>query len=354
VPALHALVFPLLVWAALRFGVDGAAWALLEVVCVAVWCDMRGHGAFIPSGNGAAAYALAEQAFLSMAAVATLTLAAALAERRWAMERFRRLVESAPNGIVMVDASDRITFANLRAQHMFGYKQEELVGQRVDILVPPVSRDAYASMRSQFLNDPVEAPIGSGRDLLAQRKDGSLLSVEIGLNPVRTQEGPMVLASLLDISERKLAEERLRAAYLEKEVLLKEVYHRVKNNLQIASALISLQSRHVSEQAARDALARGEARIHSMALVHEQLYRSENLSTLDVGSYLGTLVGYLRTQFNEPLRIQVECDAIHLGMDQAIPCGLIVTELVTNASRHAFVDGRCGEVVVGHSRSNPT
>jgi two-component system, sensor histidine kinase PdtaS len=345
--ALRSIVFPFLIWAVLRFHLGVVAWALVAVASVAVWAVIGGHGAFDANSSNDAARALAAvQAFLAIAAVTTLSLAAVLAERRSAAQRFQRVVDAAPNGIMMIDATGHIAFANAQLLRMFGYVLEELVGRSADMLAPPGSRATLLSLRAQFLASPANRPMGSVGHLNAQRKDGSPFDVEIGLSPIDTADGPMILVAVVDISARKEAEQRLRAAYAEKEVLLKEVYHRVKNNLQIVSALISLQAKNVPEQAARDALARGEARIHSMALVHEQLYQSQNLATLDVSGYITTLVSHLSSQFIEPAHIRVECDAIALGMDQAIPCGLIITELVTNACRHAFVDGRHGEIAV--------
>jgi PAS domain S-box-containing protein len=347
--ALRSLVFPFLVWTALRFGVGAVTWSLVAVAGVALWEVISSNHALAAADSDVAAQAVIVQAFLVIASVTTLSLAAALAEKRAATRRFRRVVEAAPNGIVMVDGDGRITLANAQAQRLFGYSRAELLGQHIAALVSHGEIDSPSGQAwslAGILHRSEDLPIDAGRDLYAKRKDGSRLAVEIGLNRIDTAEGPMVLAALVDISERKQNEQRLRAAYEEKEVLLKEVYHRVKNNLQIVSALISLQAKNMHEDAARQALARGQARIQSIALVHEQLYQSANLATLDVANYVTTLATHLRSQFREAARIRVECAAIALGMDQAIACGLIITELVTNAIRHAFVDGRHGEVVV--------
>jgi two-component system sensor kinase FixL len=127
-----------------------------------------------------------------------------------ALRRFRLAVEAAPNGIVMVDASGRITMLNRQAESMFGYALAELLGQPVEILVPEGSRAVHPSLRSAFVAEPVPRPMGAGRDLFGLRKDGSEFPVEIGLNPIETEEGPMVLASVVDISARKRAELELR------------------------------------------------------------------------------------------------------------------------------------------------
>jgi len=147
--------------------------------------------------------------------------------------------------------------------------------------------------------------------------------------------------------ERRRAEEQLRASLADKEVLLKEVHHRVKNNLQVITSLLSLQSEHIRDPHALDIFKDSESRVRSMALIHETLYRSGNLSRLDVSDYLKTLVHDLVGFYgggSSPVRLQTDIEAIELGLDTAIHCGLLVNELVSNALKHAFPGGRGGTV----------
>lgn len=134
-----------------------------------------------------------------------------VAERRRAEESFRVVVEEAPNGIVMVEGDGRIVLVNKAAEALFGYSREELVGQPVEIFVPPAQRRAHPRFRTAYLGSPESRPMGSGRDLTALRKDGTTFPVEIGLNPVETTAGPRILATIIDITERNRAEENFRA-----------------------------------------------------------------------------------------------------------------------------------------------
>ncbi len=127
-----------------------------------------------------------------------------ITERRLAEERFRLVVDAAPNAIIMANKEGRITLANAQAESLFGYAREELVGQTVEVLVPERLRSNHAGKRRSYFSDA--RPIGTGRELLGRRKDGSEVSIDIGLNPIHTSEGLCVLASIIDISERKLAE----------------------------------------------------------------------------------------------------------------------------------------------------
>ena len=145
-----------------------------------------------------------------------------------------------------------------------------------------------------------------------------------------------------DITERKLAEEKLVASLEEKEILLREVHHRVKNNLAAIIALLDMQRKALGNPAASTALANIANRIASMALVHERLYQSENLSQIDFQEYLSALVSHLRTSLNAPrdLRCSVNAKGIGMGLDGAVPVGMIVNELVVNAMKYAFPDNK--------------
>jgi two-component sensor histidine kinase len=153
-----------------------------------------------------------------------------------------------------------------------------------------------------------------------------------------------------DISDRKAAEQQLRDSLREKEVLLKEVHHRVKNNLQIISSLLNLQARETEHPAAVRALRDSQSRIHSMALIHEQLYRSDNLASIDFAEYVRELTAHVSRSVGaaaQRVSVRVEVDPTPLPLDLAVPCGMIINELFTNAVEHAFPEGGGGEIAVG-------
>jgi two-component system sensor kinase FixL len=127
-------------------------------------------------------------------------------ELQFGEERFRRVVEAAPSGMIMVNQEGQITLANLQAEKIFGYPREELLGRPIEMLLPERLRSGYQELRHDYLCDPQARPMGAGRELFGRRKDGSEIPVEIGLSPIHTSKGLLVLASIVDISERKLAE----------------------------------------------------------------------------------------------------------------------------------------------------
>jgi|ERR1700730_7432345 PAS domain S-box-containing protein len=154
--------------------------------------------------------------------------------------RFRQVVESAPNAMVMINHRGVIEMVNAQAERVFGYERREMLGQSVEMLVPDRFRRNHPSLRNSFFSAPVSRPMGAGRDLYGLRKDGSEFPVEIGLNPIETEEGSMVLSAIVDISDRKHKEESIQSALREKDILLGEIHHRVKNNLQIVHSLLGL------------------------------------------------------------------------------------------------------------------
>ena len=263
--------------------------------------------------------------------------------------RFREVVESAPAAMIMVNRDGLMEMVNTQTERLFGYSRLELVGQPVEKLVPERFRARHPGLRGGFLSVPIARPMGAGRDLYALRRDGSEFPVEIGLNPIATDEGSMVLSAIVDISDRKLKEESIRAALREKELLLQEIHHRVKNNLQIIHSLLDMQFSRIGEPAVAEMVRESQSRIQSMALIHQMLYLSGDFAEVDFRDFLQSFVPYLVSTYGaEPSRVAVSVDAgtVRLPINLAIPCGLAVNELISNALKHGFPTDRSGEVSV--------
>jgi len=268
---------------------------------------------------------------------------------RQAESRFRGLLEAAPDGIVVVDSTGRIVIVNSQTERMFGYARQQLIGEPIEILVPDRFRDVHIADRDAYLGDPRTRPMGAGRALTGRKRDGTEFPIEISLSPLRTESENLVMSIVRDISERRRAEELLQASLREKEALLKEIHHRVKNNLQVTSSLLRLQAGTIEDARVREVFEQTQSRIRSMALVHEKLYQSSNLAQIDFGDYIRSLAALLFQSCGvdeNHIRLDVGGDDVLLTIETAVPCGLIVNEVLSNALKHAFPGNGYGRIHV--------
>jgi PAS domain S-box-containing protein len=267
---------------------------------------------------------------------------------RRAEERFRIMVEAAPNAMVMVDAQGRIALINSQTEKLFGYGRGLLLGQPVAMLVPERFRSGQFSDRCDFFNAiPAARGAGSRRDLFGVSEDGAEMPIEIGLNPITTAEGNFVLASIIDLTDRKASEDSLKRSLKEKLALLQEVHHRVKNNLQIISSLLAMQASVLLDAEIVAKLADSQRRVMSMAMIHEHLYRHEDMSSIDLAEYVRDLTAHLFSSYVQTPSIIPRLDLVptKLSIEQSVPCGLILNELITNAIKYAYPAGK-GEIQV--------
>lgn len=254
-------------------------------------------------------------------------------------EHFRIAIEAAPTGMLMADPSGAIVLVNSQIETLFGHTREELTGKPVETLVPVRFHGSHPRLRAAFASEPRIRAMAAGRDLYGLRKDGTEVPIEIRLNPLETPNGTYVLSSIVDITERKLAAEQLRNSLHEKEALLKEIHHRVKNNLQVVSSLLSLQANYVADEGTRAALLQSQSRIHSIALVHERLYQGADVTRTVFTNYIRDVVDQLAHAHaidQRAIRCKVHHSDLELPIDECIACGIIVNELVTNSIKHAF------------------
>ncbi len=279
-----------------------------------------------------------------------------ITERKRAAERLALAVEAAPNAMILVSADGRIAMVNSQVERVFGWPRDELLGQPIETLVPVRFRAGHPAHRDAFFRGPSTRPMGGGRDLYGVRKDGTELPVEIGLNPIQTADGFFVLAAVIDITQRKQAERQLLASLAEKEALLKEIHHRVKNNLQLVSSLLNLQARKLTDPRLLAVFREVQDRVRAMALIHQKLYQSPNVAQIPAEDYLKSLVSLVAHTY-APLapnvRTDVSADRVWLTPDVALPLGLIVNELVSNGFKHAFANVPAGELRISLRAPTP-
>jgi PAS domain S-box-containing protein len=281
-----------------------------------------------------------------------LSITSDIGERLAAERLVRGVLEAAPDAMIVIDESGAIALANTMAVRMFGHAPGALIGACIDRLVPEPSRSAHAAHRQSYVEHPGARPMGEGRELLGLRSDGSVFPVEISLNSLESGGRTLVVSSVRDITARRAAEQRLQASLQEKELLLKEIHHRVKNNLQVVASMLGLQAQLVTDAHATSMLEACRQRVTSMALVHEKLYGATDLRRMDLRALVRDiatmLIGGSR---GISLQMPAGGEPLVVDIETAFPASLIVNELITNAIKHAFVGRSQGTITIDIDRT---
>jgi PAS domain S-box-containing protein len=253
--------------------------------------------------------------------------------------RLACVLESITDAFFAVDCGYRLTYVNPEAERLWTRHRQDLLGRNLWEVFPEAAGGPFHRIYDQALRTGRSAHL-EGRFPPFDRW------LEVHVYP--SVEGLSVY--FRDVTERREADERIRRALKEKEVLLREIHHRVKNNLQVISSLLRLQAGYVRDDTLRQVLNECHERVHAMAILHDQLHRVKDLSSVDLGGYIRTLTAGLFSSYgvnSAQIALRLDLEAITVPFDAAIPCGLIVNELVSNAIRHAFPEGRKGRISLG-------
>ncbi|MGE5360657.1 MAG: sensor histidine kinase [Bacteroidales bacterium] len=257
-------------------------------------------------------------------------------ELRRSEQRMRAIMNALDEVVVIVDRDQRVVSVLGHRLREMGFLPHTVVGKTI--------RELFGKESSQVHEAMGRRALAGERVVYEWMTDfpGTPHWFQISLFPLREPTGEIIglVGTAYDMTQQKLTQEKLAHALAEKDALLKEVHHRVKNNLQIISSLLSLQFDRVQDPELRAMVMESQHRIRAMALVHEQLYRSETLMRLDTRVFLDSLVASLVRSYTasaQPIEATVEADAGPLDLDVAIPIALVINELVSNSLKHAFV-----------------
>jgi len=252
-------------------------------------------------------------------------------------ERYRTLAELSFDAIFEINLDGTIINCNKRACQLFGYKREELVGMNSLELIPEEYRDTMPNVLSD-----IETTDEGAWERIYQKKDGTIFPTEIHTQMYEVNGSERLVAYVRDNTAHKEYENKIRRSLKEKETLLAEVHHRVKNNLAVISGLLEMQVMNSEDEKLLDKLQESQSRIQSIAMVHEKLYSSESFSEIKVDQYINDLLNMISSSLidsEKDIRVEKDIEPVTLVVSQAIPCGLLLNELITNCYKHAF-EGR--------------
>lgn len=359
-PAIIYLPLPVLLWASVRFG---SRWVFLlsaffAIVCI--WFSSKGLGPLITFSIPETVRNL--QIFLLITLAPILCLAALMEDHQRTKTKLqssegflKTIVENIPNMIFIKDAKDlRFISFNKAGEELLGYSREELIGKNDYDFFPKEDADRFTEADRNVLE--------SGHPQIIEEEQ--IQTGNQGRRTLYTQKIPLcdnrgaprfLLGISEDISERIKTGKQIEKSLKEKEVLLSEIHHRVKNNLAVIISLLNLQATRIKDEQVLQVLADSRERVRSIALIHETLYMTDDFARLNLEDYakkLGNQLIQVMVTQNVQVSLLLDIKDVYLDLDHAIPCGIIISELLTNAFKYAFPDKK-GQVRI-KARKTPS
>ena len=281
-----------------------------------------------------------------------------ITKRKIAEEKLRfqsEIFQNIAEGVYLIRMSDqKIVYANRKLEEMFGYDKGELLNEHVSIVNAPTD-ESPEEIATEIIESLRKTGTWSG-EVKNIKKNGEHFWCSANVSSfVHHEHGNVWISVHSDISERKRAEESVNESLKEKEILLKEIHHRVKNNLQVVSSLLNIQANNISDENVVKHLKDLQSKVMSMSLIHENIYQSETLSDVNIRKYIIMLKDNLLQSYiqnGRSIKISTDIDDIILGIERATPLGLIIAELISNSLKHAFVNSDGGNVMVDFKRAN--
>lgn len=265
---------------------------------------------------------------------------------------YRTIFENTGTATIIIEDNTIISLVNSQFERLIGYSKEEIEG-KISWTEFVVKEDIERAMQQHKLRrmDPDAAL--RNYEFRARDKEGHIKDILLQVDIIPGTKRSV--ASWMDITERKQTEKMLKASLAEKEVLLKEVHHRVKNNLQVVSTLLYLHSLNFTDGNVLKVFKDCQGRIKSMALIHESIYKSKSLNKVDFNEYLKQLISHISRSYSDflgKISFKISSDNVSLNINTAISCGMIICELVTNSIKYAFPDSRRGEICIDFSSTD--
>ena len=260
------------------------------------------------------------------------------------------IINTAEDAIISVDYNQNIILFNQGAEKIFCYSAEEIIGKNLGMLLPESIRSDHSEHINNFgKSEIVSKGMKDRSEITGLRKNGDIFPAEANISQVEIDGRQIFTAILRDVSEQKLIENKLRESLKEKEILLQEVNHRVKNNLQVILSLFALQGESINDPERIAMLSEIRLRIQSMAMIHEKIYKSERLGQINFHQYvkdLTTEIFHTYSTSSGGVRLNLEVAPVSLEINRAVPFALILNELTSNALKYAFTAKEKGNLSI--------